>query len=106
MTLMKEIENWLNNKGKIDKTEVVRYNENTAISFWACGAIVCIYDMIRFIHEDDDVWYAADGGTQCGFSIAWADSFIAAMERLTKYVQENGKPSYFYGTDKICKYTL
>ena len=103
---LKEIENWLNSQERIDKTEVIMYNEHIALSFWSCGAIVCIYDRIRFIHEDDDVWYACDGGMQCGFSIGWADSFIDAMNRLKTFVKANGRPIYRHGTNTISHYAL
>ena len=101
------------------KPQVIRYDEETAISTWACGAIVCIGDMIYFLSEDDGTWrfHGNDCGiaTQSNFSIGWAKSFAEAMESLTKYVEENGEPvRYRLGIDSegniiegdICHYQL
>jgi hypothetical protein len=58
------------------KPEVVRYDEETAISLWACGAIVCIGSLLYFISEDDGNWFinysGRDYGYQSTFSIGWA----------------------------------
>lgn len=71
--------------------------------------------MIYFISEDDGNWYHNDHYFQSIFSIGWAKSFTEAMENLTKYVEENGKPvRYNLGTDfeanaiegDICNYKL
>lgn len=35
------------------KPQVIRYDKDSAISIWACGAIVCIGNSIYFIEEDD-----------------------------------------------------
>lgn len=97
------------------KPQVIRYDDETAISIWACGAIVCIGDIIYFISEDDGNWYSNDYYFQSNFSIGWAKSFVEAMENLTKYVKENGKPiRYKLGTDSegnviegdVCNYKL
>lgn len=101
------------------KPQVIRYDKETAISTWACGAIVCIGSMLYFIEEDDGRWFFHENdcgvATQSNFSIGWAKSFIEAMERLTKYVEENGIPvRYSLGTDSegniiegdICHYEL
>ena len=97
------------------KPQVIRYNKETAISTWACGAIVCIEDIIYFLSEDDGTWYCDDRGSQINFSIGWADSFINAFNSLNDYVKENGEPvRYNLGTDSegntiygdICHYKL
>lgn len=122
---LKNIVNWLNknynqtseNYSIFDgaKTEVVRYDEHTAISLWACGAIICIGSIIHFIGEDDGNWFLLeakrsdkyeDYGYQDHFSIGWAKSFSNAMIRLEDYMKENGEPVYFSGTNTICHYTL
>ena len=122
---LKNIVNWLNknynqtseNYSIFDgaKTEVVRYDEHTAISLWACGAIICIGSLIHFIGEDDGNWFLLeakrsdkyeDYGYQDHFSIGWAKSFYNAMIRLEDYIKENGEPVYFSGTNTICHYTL
>lgn len=97
------------------KPGVVEYNDHIAISLWACGAIVCIYDQMFFISEDDGYWWVNDEekeygrfGYQDSFSIGWAESFINAMSDLKKYVWEHGHPVYFSGLDEkiICHYRL
>ena len=93
------------------KSDVVRYDEHTAISLWACGAIVCIGSTIYFIREDDGNWFLSeskneDFGYQNHFSIGWAKSFSNAMIILEDYIKENGEPVYFSGTNTICHYTL
>ena len=97
------------------KPQVIRYDKETAISTWACGAIVCIEDIIYFFSEDDGTWYCDDKGSQTNFSIGWADSFINAFNSLSDYVKENGEPvRYNLGTDSegntiygdICHYKL
>ena len=82
------------------KPQVIRYDNDTAISIWACGAIVCIKDIIYFISEDDGNWYCDDRGSQINFSIGWADSFINAFNSLNDYVKENGEAvRYSLGRD-------
>ena len=122
---LKNIVNWLNKNYNQDsenysvfngaKPEVVRYDEHTAISLWACGAIVCIRTIMYFIGEDDGNWFLLeakrndkyeDYGFQDNFSIGWAKSFSDAIKRLENYINENGKPVYFSGTNTICHYTL
>lgn len=122
---LKNIVIWLNKNYNQDsenysifsgaKPEVVRYDEHTAISLWACGAIVCIRTIMYFIGEDDGNWFLLeakrndkyeDYGFQDNFSIGWAKSFSDAMKRLEDYINENGKPVYFSGTNTICHYTL
>lgn len=122
---LKNIVNWLNKNYNQDsenysifsgaKPEVVRYDEHTAISLWACGAIVCISSSLYFIEEDDGNWFLLEAkneyedeeyGFQNHFSIGWAKSFSEAIKRLENYINENGKPVYFSGTNTICHYTL
>ena len=119
---LKNIVNWLNanyNQNSDNysifngaKPEVVRYDEHTAISLWACGAIVCIESIMYFIEEDDGNWRLLendnhrDYGYQGIFSIGWAESFCDAMKRLVDYTKENGKPIYYSGTNIICHYTI
>lgn len=97
------------------KPGIIKYDEHTIISPWACGAIVCIGDMLYFLEEDDGNWLLNDEkkeygnyGYQTEFSIGWAESFIGAMKRITEYVKENGQPVYFSGLSEkiICHYRL
>lgn len=119
---LKNIVNWLNKNYNQDsenysifngaKPEVIRYDEHTAISLWACGAIVCIESILYFIGEDDGNWFLSEEdnhrnyGYQTNFSIGWAESFYNAMKKLEDYINENGEPVYFSGTNTICHYTL
>lgn len=122
---LRNIVNWLNKNYNQNsenysifngaKPEVVRYDEHTAISLWACGAIICIGSIMYFIGEDDGNWFLLEAkrsdkyegyGFQNYFSIGWAKSFSNAMIRLEDYIKENGEPVYFSGTDTICHYTL
>lgn len=117
---LESIVNWLNKNYNQDsknysifsgaKPEVIRYNKEIAISLWACGAIVCIGSLLYFISEDDGNWFIRDSegdyGLQSTFSIGWAESFTEAIKRLENYINKNGKPVYFSGTNTICHYTL
>lgn len=119
---LKNIVNWLNKNYNQDsenysifngsKPEVIRYDEHTAISLWACGAIVCMESIMFFIGEDDGNWFLSEDdnhrnyGYQTNFSIGWAESFYNAMKKLEDYINENGEPVYFSGTNTICHYTL
>lgn len=96
------------------KPEVIRYDEETAISLWACGAIVCIGDQIYFIDEDDGFWFTTDTehnyALQGSFCIGWLDSYTEALRRLNNYVKDNGSPvyysDYYSDTGRICHYEL
>lgn len=122
---LKNIVNWLNKNYNQDsknysifngaKPEVIRYDEHTAISLWACGAIVCIKSIMYFIGEDDGNWFLSeakrsgkyeDYGYQDQFSIGWAKSFYNAMKKLEDYINKNGECVYYSGTNIICHYTL
>lgn len=135
---IKEILKFLNEKYNQDsedysiingaKPSVIRFDDETAISLWACGAIVCIKSGLYFIQEDDGHWFCNEYinkedvdedntvswkamnyttiGMQDSFSIGWTDSFVKALTDLKEYVKENGNPVYFVGTDIICCYTL
>ena len=100
--------------------QIIRYDKETAISLWACGAIICIGSILYFISEDDGNWFVRgetdyDSGLQGRFSIGLADSFVRALENLSKYVEKNGVPvRYQLGVDEsgnqiygdICNYRL
>lgn len=92
------------------KPGVVKYNDHIAISPWGCGAVVCIYDQLHFVGEDDGNWFIHElehyGDVQTGFSIAWGQGFAEAILRLNEYVEKNGKPVCFSGTDVVCHYRL
>ena len=110
------------------KQTVIRFDEETVISLWACGAIVCVKSIMYFIQEDDGYWFCpeyvdkedinedglVDGwsynharvGMQNSFSVGWIDSFTTAMKSLKDYLKDNGTPVYYSGTDRICHYTL
>lgn len=121
---LKEIVRWLNKNYNQDsenydifcgsKPEVIRYNDHCAISLWSCGAIVCIYDILYFIAEDDGYWWindeqnesSANYASQKVFSIGWAESFSNALKDLKEYVWKHGEPIYFSGTKTICHYML
>lgn len=117
---LQEIVDWLNENYNQDsenysiffgaKPEVIKYDEHTAISFWACGAIVCIGHYLYFIEEDDGNWFMEEEGRcyafQTVFSVAWAESFANAMKDLKEYTEKNGKPIYYSGTQTICYYVL
>lgn len=135
---LKEVVEWLNENYNQDsenycifngaKPEVIRFDENTAISLWACGAIVCIHHFVYFINEDDGHWFCENyvnkryvneegyvnsfwlNRTFCGlqscFSLGWVDSFTTAMKSLKEYVDKNGTAVCYSGTDIVCHYTL
>lgn len=125
---LQSIVNWLNKNYTQDNPEnyncfmgskpgVIRYDEETAISFWGCGAIVCIKSSLLFLEEDDGHWFLREdkddswGGTfgyQTSFSLGWASGFADAIKNLNEYVKENGTPVYFSGIEPkvICHYTL
>ena len=110
------------------KPEIIRFDEETAISLWACGAIVCVKSIMYFISEDDGYWFCRDWidsedidedgvlcsyarfngsiGMQDSFSVGWIDSFTKAMKALNDYLKDNGTPVYYSGTNLICHYTL
>ena len=95
------------------KPEVIRFDDETAISFWGCGAIVCIGSLLYFIEEDDGFWWIEQDehtfnhyAYQTPFSIGWAESFSNALTALNEYVKQNGKPVYYSGTEVICHYKL
>lgn len=58
-TELESVVSWLNSHYNQDsddysifngaKPGVVRYSDNIAISFWGCGAVVCIVDQLYFI---------------------------------------------------------
>jgi hypothetical protein len=97
------------------KPSVIRFDDDTAVSLWPCGAVVCIGSILYFIEEDDGHWFLCEAkeddnyehcGFQTHFSIGWGESFCKAITDLMAYVKENGEPVYFSGTDKICHYAL
>lgn len=94
------------------KPGIIKYNKHTAISPWACGAIVCIYDQLYFLSEDDGNWWINENAKtyayQNEFSIGWADSFASALNNLKQYVWENGEPIYYSGLPEkiVCHYRL
>lgn len=112
---LNEIAAWLENESSKDSDifgkGVYRYDDRTAISFWGCGAIVCISRLVYFLSEDDGHWFAEVGehnavGVQSSFCLSWGNGFAEAMKRLSDYVEKNGKPFYFSGTDIVCGYSL
>ena len=107
------------------KQQVIRFDERTAISLWACGAIICVGQMLYFIQEDDESWFAPEYitvedaernldfwknyphiGMQSNFNIGWIESFSNALKALNEYVKANGVPFYYANTKTICGYEL
>ena len=91
--------------------KIIRHSKHVAVSLWACGAIVCIGNMLYFLSEDDGNWFVInDGedrfGLQDPFWMGWIDSFSNALTKLKAYVEKNGTPVYYSGTKDICNYTL
>lgn len=82
------------------KPEVIKYDEHTVISFWACGAVVCRGSILSFIYEDDGNWFIAEEASEQSFSVGWSSSFRDALQRIEDYVKENGKPVYFEGIEE------
>lgn len=120
---LNQIANWLESKFNqetitVDQyviqpnVEVLKYDEHTAISLWECGAIVCIGSILYFVGEDDGNWFVHNDndfvGFQSAFCIGWTSSFIAALERLEKYVNNHGTPVYWSDNPEkgICYYKL
>lgn len=92
------------------RPDTFKCGEHVAVSLWACGAIVCIGDILYFIQEDDGYWFLEDNEnpSQGRFSIGWAESFTEAMTRFMDFVKENGEPVYFSGIEKkiVCHYRM
>ena len=65
------------------KPVIVEYSDNIPISFWACGAIICINDILYFISEDDGNWFREEDPR---LSIVWANSYISALINIKEYV--------------------
>lgn len=68
------------------KPQIVEYNDSAVISFWACGAIVKINDVLHFVSEDDGNWFISKIGHS--FHIGWSDSYIDAIQTLKNYTQK------------------
>jgi hypothetical protein len=39
------------------KPSVIRFDDDTAVSLWPCGAVVCIGSLLYFIEEDDAIGF-------------------------------------------------
>lgn len=111
---LKEIVNYLNNNHYIASqhtNKVLRYCQDTAISFWECGAIVCIGARMCYIQEDDSYWfYCTSENGECGCksssSLSWGLDIATAITRLYEYVKEVGYPYNYANSDAVCGYEL
>ena len=100
--------------GSWEKPCIVRYDEHTAVAFWACGAVVCIGSMLYFIEGDDGIWVVNERKTKIGtvisgmlpgFAVMYAGKLSEALTMMEKYVRENGK--YVEESERtIAHYTL
>lgn len=97
----------------VSSEEIIRFDDETAITFWNLGVVVCISSFIYFVSEDDGHWTLPKEDYSFGhlptpFDITFVDSLSKALERLNKYVEENGKPVYFSGfkPKTLCGYKL
>lgn len=116
----------INKWGDEDKLKKIKERDKRKYDYCIQNGITILYYFefsrknIYFISEDDGNWFINEKdkyniGFQSSFSIGWADSFVKALENLSKYVEENGVPvRYQLGTDKdgnqiygdICNYRL
>lgn len=71
--------------------KVIKFQNNVFISHWACGAIVCIDEVLYFIMEDDGNWYVKKDYSLGSFSSYWLDSFIKALNLLNDYIKKKKK---------------
>jgi len=88
-----DIAAWLRDN-PIQSGTVARYDEDTAVSVWEHGAIVCTGDQLKFIGEDSGIWYVLEDkygeyGYQEGFSVCWAMPFAKAMSDLYEHVMSS-----------------
>ena len=84
MNKLDKIVDYLNNTQ--DFSKVIKFDEDTTISKWECGAIVNIKGTIYFLEEDDGYWWRNDEGVQYSFSIRWLNSFINALQNLNNEI--------------------
>jgi len=85
-----DIAAWLRDN-PIQSGTVAMYDEDTAVSVWEHGAIVCTGDQLKFIGEDSGIWYVLEDeygeyGYQEGLSVSWAPSFAKAVSDLYEHV--------------------
>ena len=83
------------NIGAGAKPQLIKFDEDTLISTWACGAIVCIDDLMYFIEEDDGHWFFNrdvydNMGCLNYFNVEWTGSFIQAMSAVSEYKKRSG----------------
>ena len=100
--------------GSWEKPCIVRYDEHTAVAFWACGAVVCIGSMLYFIEGGDGIWVVNERKTKVGtvisgmlpgFTVMLAGKLSEALTMMEKYVRENGR--YVEESERtIAHYTL
>lgn len=82
------------------------YNINTcAVIFWGCGTIIAKSQWFQTVSEDDCYWRIEMREGEF-MSNHWLPDYAKALGILNKYLEENGKPFYYVGTNVICGYEI
>ena len=79
--------------------------EDIVIFFWEVGAIVLSGSLIRTISEDDGNWFES-GNSGIYMSSSWIPKFVECLNTAYRYLEENGEPYYYTGTNNLCGYRL
>lgn len=95
---------------KFDQDHMPDFNvpydfEDCKVFFWPCGAIILNGSQMRTILEDDGYWFVSNV-KGISMSSAWIPKFVECLIAANKYLEENGKPYYYSGTDIICGYEI
>ena len=103
---IKDILYYINSR--FNQTHMPEYNvpykiENTIVFFWSIGAIILYDNFVEFIKEDDGYWFESHNFKM---SSAWIPAFTDCLLAANKYLEENGEPYYFSGTNFLCGYRL
>lgn len=107
--LQGKILEWINKN--FDQENIPEYyvpykpDDKCVIFFHGIGGII-LYEQWFQTFSEDDGHYFINSEPGVFASSAWLNEYIKCFEAANKYLEENGKPYYYSGTNVICGYSL
>lgn len=82
-----------------------RFNERCAVFFNGIGGVILYEEWFRTFSEDDGHFFI-NTSQGIDMNVAWIEEWEKTFKEVGEYLEKEGKPFYYSGTNTICGYKL
>lgn len=101
---------WINSKFNQDNMPELyipyKYSNDCVVFFHGIGGIILYKDRFQTFSEDDGYFFLNKHTFGITSSSAWLKEWEKGFKTAKEYLEKNGIPYYYSGTDIICGYSL